>query len=277
MTDEASGSFELDGTRVAWVREARGSGPVICAAHPADQFERGTAALLADITGCTVVCVNPDTETLSLEQMVEHIDDVRRALGYDRWYFWGMSGGGWLSQLYARHNPDALLGIVIESVCACFRERLADEACVFSPFFPAWREPLQAKGLLDASSHAKPSSGEGTEWNELDGVGQVFRRLGGPALLVSPSPIGEQMKQAMPQLWAFDSRAWLEELRVPALVIAGTADPVVPIEHAKRVAKSIPGAKWVAIDGGGHVPTAERSPAVVAAWRAFLSETLPAQ
>lgn len=269
MSDESSGSFELDGHRVTWVREERGAGPVICAAHPVEQFEHGTAALLADVTGSTVVCVNPDVETLSLEQMVEHIDDVRRALGYDRWYFWGMSGGGWLSQLYARHNSDALRGIVIESACACFRERLADETCAFSPFFPAWREALEAKGLFDPTSHAKPSSGDGTQWIEVDGLGEVWRRTGGPALLVAPTPLGERMKQVMPRLWTFDSRAWLSEVQVPALVICGTADPVVPIEHAKRMAKQIPGAKFVAIEGGGHVPTAEHSPAVAKAWSAF--------
>jgi proline iminopeptidase len=213
--------------------------------------------------------VNPDVSQLSLEEMVGHIEGVRRELGYERWYFWGMSGGGWLSQLYARRYPQSLLGIVIESVCACFRARLADPECVFSPYFPAWREALQAKGLIDPSAHAQPSSGDHTEWVRIEGVGEVFRRVGGAALLVSPVAVGERMHGVMPRLWAFDSRAWLDELRVPTLVLCGTADPVVPIEHAKRVAQAITGSKFVAIERGGHVPTAERSAAVTDAWKAF--------
>jgi pimeloyl-ACP methyl ester carboxylesterase len=215
------------------------------------------------------VCVNPDVAKLSLEAMIEHIEDVRRALGYERWYYWGMSGGGWLSQLYARQYPESLLGIVIESVCACFRERCGDAECAFSPFFPAWREALQSRDLIDPASHAQPSSGANTEWIEVEGLGPVFRRIGGPALLVSPLPVGQRMRHVMPRLWTFDSRAWLGELQVPTLVIAGTADPVVPIAYPQRVARAISGAKFVAIEGGGHVPTAERSAAVTKAWREF--------
>lgn len=269
MTDNTSGSFERNGTRVSWCREQRGPGPVICAAHPVEEFGQGTAALLADVTGSSVVCVSPDVSKLSLEDMVDQIEEARSVLGHERWYFWGMSGGGWLSQLYARKHPEALLGIVIESVCACFRARLADPACALSPFFPAWREALQAKGLFDPSSHAQPSSGENTAWIELEGVGQVFRRIGGPALLVSPIAVGDRMQQVMPRLWPFDARAWLAELQVPALVLCGTADPVVPIEQARKVSQAISGSRFVAIEGGGHVPTAERSAAVTEAWRAF--------
>jgi proline iminopeptidase len=269
MAEDTSGSIDIAGSRVSWVREQRGSGPVICAAHPVEEFGQSTASLLADVTGNSVVCVNPEVQKLSLEDMVEHVERVRRELGIARWFFWGMSGGGWLSQLYARKYPDALHGIVIESVCACFRARLADPQCVLSPHYPAWREVLQARGMFDPTAHAQPSSGDGTEWISLDGVGEVFRRAGGAALLVSPVAVGERMHVVMPRLWTFDSRAWLGELRVPTLVMCGTADPIVPIEHARRVHQAIPGSKYVVIERGGHVPTAERSPAVANAWRAF--------
>lgn len=269
MADNSSGSLELGGSRVAWFREQRGSGPVICAAHPVEEFAQGTAALLADVTGGPVVCVSSSDTRLTLEEMVVQVEEVRRELGYERWYYWGMSAGGWLSQLYARRYPESLLGIVIESVCACFRERLADPECVLSPYFPAWRGALEAKGLVDPAAHVQPSCGDDTEWIELEGVGQVFRRVGGAALLVSPIAIGERMRVVMPRLWTFDARSWLEELRVPALVLCGTADPIVPIEHARRVSQAIRGSKLVAIAGGGHVPTVERSAAVTNAWRAF--------
>jgi proline iminopeptidase len=269
MADNTSGSLEFGGSRVAWFREHRGPGPVICAAHPVEEFGQSTAALLADMTGCSVVCVSTNDPQLSLEEMVVRVEEVRHELGYDRWYYWGMSGGGWLSQLYARRYPESLLGIVIESVCACFRVRLADPECVISPHYPVWREALSAKGMFDPAAHAKPSSGDGTEWVEIEGVGQVFRRVGGAALLVSPIAIGERMRVVMPRLWTFDAREWLPDLHVPTLVMCGTADPVVPIEHARRVSQSIPAAKFVAIEGGGHVPTVERSVAVTNAWRSF--------
>jgi pimeloyl-ACP methyl ester carboxylesterase len=47
-------------------------------------------------------------------------------------------------------------------------------------------------------------------------------------------------------------RGRLQELRVPLLVIHGSADPVFPFEHGIALSKAVPGAKVVRIDGGGH-------------------------
>jgi pimeloyl-ACP methyl ester carboxylesterase len=44
----------------------------------------------------------------------------------------------------------------------------------------------------------------------------------------------------------------LPEMRVPLLVIHGTADPVYPLEHGIALSRSVPGTKVVRIEGGGH-------------------------
>lgn len=251
---------------------------VVAAAHPASVFSADTARLLAGTTQTSVVCINPrglggssPADDVSFERMVDDIESVRRQLGLPRWVFWGMSGGGWLAQLYARRHPDALAGIIVESACACFRDRLADPTCALSPFFPAWREPLQARGMLIEGSHANPSPADDSEWTEVDGVGLVFRRRGGAALLVSPMPVGPDMERAMPALWTFDSRDWLGELCTPALVIAGSADPVVPVHRVRALHQALPGSTFVVIEDGEHVPSAEGRPEAVEAVRAFLA------
>jgi pimeloyl-ACP methyl ester carboxylesterase len=203
--------------------------------------------------------------------MVDRIEGVRRNLGLGPWIFWGMSGGGWLAQIYARRYPEALVGIVIESACLCFRERLADPECLLSPFFPAWHNPLRAAGLFPEGSHLEASSGHDTDWVEVDGVGLVFRRHHGPALLVSPGPLEPEMKSVMPHLWCFDSRAWIRSVRVPALVLCGTADPVLPVRHARAVHEAIVGSVFAEIVGGGHVPVAQRRPEVTKAFQSFIS------
>ncbi|RVO85396.1 alpha/beta fold hydrolase, partial [Sinorhizobium meliloti] len=51
------------------------------------------------------------------------------------------------------------------------------------------------------------------------------------------------------------SDAWqdrLPEMKVPLLVIHGTADPVFPVEHGAAVATAVDGARLVEIEGGGH-------------------------
>jgi 3-oxoadipate enol-lactonase len=243
--------------------------PLVVAAHPADRFDEDTARLLAEAGGAHVVCVNPRAPA-PLAQMVDDVELARRALALGRWTFWGLSGGGWLAQLAALRHPDAVAGIIVESACACFRARLADPACPLSPRFPAWRPHLEAAGLLDETVHDDPAPGD-TEWADLAGVGALWRRRNGPALLVSPAPLPAAMRDAMPELWTVDTRAALPSLRTPALVLAGGADPIVPVAHVRAVAGAIPGARFVLVDGAGHVPTAERRPEAAAAARGFLA------
>jgi pimeloyl-ACP methyl ester carboxylesterase len=241
----------------------------ICAAHPAEPLGEGAVELLSAASGARVVCVSPGRPTLA--EMVDDLEAVRGSLGIGRWVFWGMSGGGWLAQIYGRRYPESLAGIIVEGACPCFRERLADPACVLSPFFPSWRPTLESAGLLDPESHREVGAAEETEWIEVPDVGSVFRRHEGPALLVSPMPVSDGMRRVMPELWKFDSRDWLSTIRVPTLVLSGTADLVVPIAHARAVHEAIPGSRWVPVEGAGHVPVAQKRPEVGVAVRSFLS------
>jgi pimeloyl-ACP methyl ester carboxylesterase len=52
-----------------------------------------------------------------------------------------------------------------------------------------------------------------------------------------------------------DAARWRErlgEIRVPTTVVHGTADPAFPIGNGEALARDIPGARFVAIPGGGH-------------------------
>jgi pimeloyl-ACP methyl ester carboxylesterase len=237
--------------------------------------------LLSDTTGARVVCVNPrgigasspvasGQHTYTLEQMVDDIETVRDHLGIDRWIFWGMSGGGWLGQIYAQRYPGALTGLILESICSCFRLRLADPACVLSPFYPSWQLTLAERGWISADSHAEASDANTGEWIEVDGVGSVFRRRNGPALLVSPMQVSLEMRAAMPVLWTADTRARLGDIRTRTLVIAGSEDPIVPVSHARALHVAIPASDFLLVEGGGHVPVTQKRPEVAQAVQSFL-------
>jgi pimeloyl-ACP methyl ester carboxylesterase len=170
--------------------------------------------------------------------------------------------------MYAQRYPDALLGIVVESACLCFRERLADPSCALSPFFPAWRAALTAADLLDPNSHLEPSAGDDTEWIEVPGVGEIFRRRGGPALLVAPGALSGEMKSAMPAFWEFDARSWISSVSVPTLVIAGSADPIVPVHCVRAVHESIATSDFISVEGG-HVPSMQGGADVSRAFKRF--------
>jgi pimeloyl-ACP methyl ester carboxylesterase len=46
--------------------------------------------------------------------------------------------------------------------------------------------------------------------------------------------------------------AALRQLALPALVIHGSDDPLVPVAGGRETAESIPAAEWLCIDGMGH-------------------------
>lgn len=89
---------------------------------------------------------------------------------------------------------------------------------------------------------------------------QAARRLPGTAN-------DTRLLQALPEMP-------LDRLRVPVLVIHGTADPVVPLSHAERVARNVPGARLCAIEGGEHVALFTHLDEVRNAVSVFLAETV---
>ncbi|MBV0923014.1 alpha/beta hydrolase [Halomicroarcula limicola] len=56
----------------------------------------------------------------------------------------------------------------------------------------------------------------------------------------------------------FDVHDRLDEIRVPALVLHGTADRVVPIQNGERLAGDLPDAEFVSLDGAPHLLFVER-------------------
>jgi pimeloyl-ACP methyl ester carboxylesterase len=241
-----------------------------------------SAVLLSDIAQARVVCMNPRgvggssparPEDSTLERIVEDLEVVRRDLGIGPWVFWGISGGSYLGHLYARRHPEALSGLLLLSAGASFGQTVADSACALSPSFPPWREHLVAANLLGGQGTGQGGTDEAnaTEWQRVDGAGWVLRRRNGPALLVSPEEPSPVMARMMPVLHAFDARGWLGSVRVPTLVMCGTADPLVPLAQARAAHAAIPGSEFLALEGAGHSLLTERTQEVAAAVRRFLS------
>lgn len=69
------------------------------------------------------------------------------------------------------------------------------------------------------------------------------------------------------------ARYWaaMASIRVPVLLIHGTADRLVPVASARRVARRFPSWRYVELPGIGHVPqlhAPERFVEIVDAWAA---------
>ena len=71
------------------------------------------------------------------------------------------------------------------------------------------------------------------------------------------------------QVWAIlqsgDRVQLLQELTVPTVVIHGTLDPLLPIEHGRHTAELVPDALWVELEDMGHYMAEEHHARVVSA------------
>jgi YbgC/YbaW family acyl-CoA thioester hydrolase len=156
-----------------------------------------------------------------------------------------------------------------------------------------WRE--RVRGLVLVCTRAEPDSPEGRR--ARDAAAQQVRELGAGAIadamladVLSPSAragdpaLAERVRKIMAAtpvagivgaLTAMrdrsDSNGLLSTLEdLPTLVIAGAEDSIIPPEKARAMADRIPGARFVAIRGAGHLPTLETPEETTGAIRAFL-------
>jgi pimeloyl-ACP methyl ester carboxylesterase len=255
---------------------------IVGAAHPLDRFSEASARFLAEISGAAVICINgpdvldgttPSVRRETLDISVDLIEAVRVKLDLSPWLFWGMSGGGWLAQLYARKYPEALGGILLESSCASFLRRLSDPDCIMSPLNVAWRHALESIAPGDEHALSEPIGSDDLEWLRVSGLGELCRRRGGGVIAVFPEPIAisQAMRASMAEFCSFDSRPWLSELKTRALVVAGSLDQVAPVAHSRYIHERLRDSRFVAVTGGGHVPSQGKGAQCVQAIQEFVA------
>lgn len=68
-----------------------------------------------------------------------------------------------------------------------------------------------------------------------------------------------------------DARAWLGEIQVPTLVVAGEDDAIIPPSESVALAKAIPGAQLKLIPHAGHLVALEQPEVFNEAVRAWLA------
>lgn len=79
-------------------------------------------------------------------------------------------------------------------------------------------------------------------------------------------------RASMLALTGFDSREALGRIRVPVLVLSGTRDTNAPTPMMERMAARIPGARYIALEGVGHLAPLEQPARFDAALDAFLAD-----
>jgi len=185
----------------------------------------------------------------TLEERMEDVRAVLDAVGSERAALLGYSEGGPMAALFAATYPERTMALIMygtfPSGALVGRRRIAEIVD------RSWGQG----NLVDVFA---PSLAHDDRVREVFGV---YERTA-----ASPS-MARALMQAVGET---DVTAVLPEVRVPTLVLH-RRDEYMPIEGARAIAASIPGARLVELDGIDHLPFLGDSDAIVEETEEFLT------
>lgn len=197
------------------------------------------AAIAAAMQGKTV------KSAYTLDDMADDCVGLLDALGIGKAHICGASMGGMIAQVAACRHPGRVLSL--------------------TSIMSTTGNPGLPMGRMDAISAVVAPAPE-----QLDAYVEhyvnVWRKIWSPgfpyevervrafmekSFIRSYCPQG-MARQNIAVIAGGDRRQRLSSIRVPALVIHGADDPLIPVEGGKDTAQAIPGAKLLIIKGMGH-------------------------
>ncbi|KAB2328652.1 alpha/beta hydrolase [Cytobacillus depressus] len=192
---------------------------------------------------------DPGTSNYTITDMADDAAGVLDAYSIDQAHIVGMSLGGLIGQILTLRYPDRVftLTLIASSVFGTEMEKL----------------PPMDQSILD--HHAKSAS---IDWSNRDAVipylADGWKTLAGskPYEQERINKLAEREADRAKHLRSRFNHALLRggdvyydrmgEISIPVLIIHGTEDPALPYEHGLALAKTIPHAELVTLDGSGH-------------------------
>lgn len=165
---------------------------------------------------------------------------VMDAVGWDSAHVMGISMGGAIAQTLTLAHPERVRSLTLgctwadgDGAWAPGVGKLAEAASSGDP-------AIAARLMFEANVSPGFAAGAGHFEEFVVVAGAV--KVPGPVVLM-------QMQAAM----AHDARAALAALDVPTLVIHGDVDDVISFDAGKRLAETVPGARFEALADTGHL------------------------
>jgi pimeloyl-ACP methyl ester carboxylesterase len=171
-------------------------------------------------------------------------------LGVGRAHVVGQSAGGALAQVLALDHPERVASLTLVATSPAGPDpdlpSMTDEA---SAAFAAIAEP-------DWSDRAAVIEYLTEQWRAGAGRSRPFDAEETRALSTRVVDRTTNMESSMKNAYAAEGTdRWRERLGgldVPTLVVHGTEDPLFPLGHGEALAREIPGAELLTLEGGGH-------------------------
>jgi pimeloyl-ACP methyl ester carboxylesterase len=165
-----------------------------------------------------------------LSGLLDHLGITRAVIG-------GMSQGGFVALRFALKHPDRVSALILLSSQAGTED--PDKVPIYESMLDVW----EANGLNDQMAEMIAELNLGHEWPGREVWIAKWHRL--PRSLLRPAFDALVSRE--------DIHDRLGEIKVPALVIHGTADASINLELAQRLSSELANSQpLVKIEGGGH-------------------------
>ena len=181
----------------------------------------------------------------SLDDMAADAAALLDALGIPAAHVVGASMGGFIAQLVALNHPAKVLTLtsIMSGPNGADQVRpTEDGTAVLMVPAPDTREERIVVGMWAKQKLMGPDDPFDRDYEERRIIAALDRAY-------HPAGFVRQLQAIMA---AQGRLARLAQLRVPALVIHGDADILVPVDNGRNVAAAIPGARLIEIQGMGH-------------------------
>jgi pimeloyl-ACP methyl ester carboxylesterase len=180
-----------------------------------------------------------------LDDMADDAIGLLDALGIERVHAVGASMGGMIAQVLAIRHPDRLLSLV-SIMSNTGGRRYGQPALRILPLFLRGA-PRSREAYVERTVKTFRAIGSrGFDFDEAQVRRTAERSYDRGVDAAGPG------RQLAAILAARDRSAELRDVRVPALIVHGSADPMVNPSGGRRTASSIPDARLLVIEGMGH-------------------------
>lgn len=200
---------------------------------------------------------SPRTDVHSIAHIASEVLRMLDGLGLASAHVVGHSTGGLVAQALALDHPDRVDRVVLSATWARPDRRFRD-------LFQTRRAVLERAGFPAYNAIAK-LLGYPAGWYES--------RLASDAPIDFDAPGDGDVATAVARidmLLGFDRAEELGRIRAPVLIVGASDDAIVPLSHAHDLARRLPQARLVELQGGHFLPQTQTTP-YVAELHAFLA------
>ncbi len=179
----------------------------------------------------------------SLGDLADDAIGVLDELGLESAHVVGVSMGGMIAQELALRHPGRVRALVLGCTYAGGPGQNLAAPEVFEILVEGMQSGDRAQAL-----RASWSVNVSEEFAADDAHYSAFEEIS----MVNPVSIDVIVSQ-MDAIGRHDTSARLGEITAPTLVIHGTADRMLPVANGEAIAQAIPGARFEALEGVGHM------------------------